>query len=464
MMYDISMKNIAIIGTGYVGLVTGVCLAENGYYVSCYDINKAKISSLRLGKIPFYEPDLKGLLEKSTTQGRLKFTLNLNNALKNAQIIFICVGTPSLPNGKADLKAYFQVIEDIAKFLHLKSQAVLKDQPIIIVNKSTVPIGTAQTGFDKIKKLAPNINFKIVSNPEFLREGRAVADFMHPQRIVLGFKKVNNQIVDVAEKAKNLTPAQNLVFDLYSSFNCPKIITNWQTAEMIKYASNSFLACKISFINEIAALCDQVNANVIEVAQGIGLDSRIGPKFLQAGIGYGGSCFPKDVKALHSIALDKKYHFKLLKSVIEVNNQQREQAIVKIKESLAAPLKKRTVAILGLAFKPETDDIRESASIFIIKRLLKLGIKVKAYDPEANKNARKELKNKINLRICQTVDQVFKNVDLVFLATKWQEFLNLDWQKVANLIKGKAIIDGRNALDKNKIQAAGLEYIGFGVN
>ncbi len=323
-----------------------------------------------------------------------------------------------------------------------------------------MPVGTAREANQIIQKIAPNSQFSIVSNPEFLREGKAVGDFMRTERIVLGIDKCQMSNV------KSNLNVKCQILDLYSSFSCPKLITNWETAEMIKYASNAYLAAKISFINEIANVCERVGANVKKVAEGMGLDSRIGQKFLHAGIGYGGSCFPKDVRALHNMSSNQNYSFKLLKAVIEVNNQQRLLALKKIKQALGGQIKNKLISMLGLAFKPETDDTRESAGIFIIKELLKKGANVRAYDPQARKNARRDLeseKNRQNFKISKDAMSAVKNADLIFLSAEWPEFLNLNWREIKKLIRGETVIDGRNALDRGKIEKAGLRYVGFGI-
>ena len=456
------MKQVAIIGTGYVGLVTGLCLAELGNQVVCQDVDMRKIKKLEKSQVPFYEQSLVDLLKKNKANGRLKFTLNLKEALKEAQIIFICVGTPPRSDGSADMRMYFRVVRDIAMFLrNFKSAGDSKSSGhLIIVNKSTVPVGTAREANQIIQKIAPNSQFSIVSNPEFLREGKAVGDFMRTERIVLGIDKCQMSNV------KSNLNVKCQILDLYSSFSCPKLITNWETAEMIKYASNAYLAAKISFINEIANVCERVGANVKKVAEGMGLDSRIGQKFLHAGIGYGGSCFPKDVRALHNMSSNQNYSFKLLKAVIEVNNQQRLLALKKIKQALGGQIKNKLISMLGLAFKPETDDTRESAGIFIIKELLKKGANVRAYDPQARKNARRDLeseKNRQNFKISKDAMSAVKNADLIFLSAEWPEFLNLNWREIKKLIRGETVIDGRNALDRGKIEKAGLRYVGFGI-
>ena len=448
------MSNVIIIGTGYVGLVTAVCLAKLGNTVVCHDIDARKIDSLKKGKAPFYEPDLGSLLEKGIKNGQLSFTNSLEKALTEARFIFICVGTPPKRDGSADLRAYFSVIEKVGKVLggeDFKSSNDLKSlSSPIILNKSTVPIGTACEAQKILQTKA-----LVVSNPEFLREGKAIADFMQPDRIVLGKSAESDEGVVYGVK--------ETLLKLYKPFECPKIITNWETAEMIKYASNAFLATKISFINEIANVCEKVGADVVSVAEGMGYDKRIGSQFLKAGIGYGGSCFPKDVRALTNISINQNYNFKLLKAVIEVNNQQRSQAVVKIATALQKPYKNKIVAVLGLAFKPHTDDVRESAGIFVIKELAKRGIKVKTYDPAGTYNAKRELKGTVGVTFTKDVFSALQGVDAVFLATEWDEFLSLDWGEVKSLMRGNTVIDGRNALNKEKVRATGLRYAGFGV-
>ncbi len=321
----------------------------------------------------------------------------------------------------------------------------------VIVNKSTVPVGTAREAARTIKTAARRAGFEIASNPEFLREGKAVEDFMKPDRIVVG-----------VENPKSAhSRAKDALLSLYSSFNAPKVITGWESAELIKYASNAFLATKISFINEISAVCERVGADVREVAEGMGYDPRIGREFLRAGIGYGGSCFPKDVRALHHLSSGKQYHFKLLKSVIDVNNQQRETAVEKIMKALPNGKRKR-VAVLGLTFKPHTDDVRESASIAIIKELHSRGVLVSGYDPKGERNARLELKCLKRARIVLDVWGAVRGADVVFLATEWKEFLLLDWKKVKAVMRGNAVVDGRNVLDSAKLIRLGFRYEGFG--
>lgn len=434
--------NIGIIGTGYVGLVTGVCLVLKGNTVFCYDIDEQKMCALQKGRVPFYEPDVSRFLNAALKKGRIRFVRTLRDVLVASEVVFVCVGTPPQKTGAADLSHLYEAVSRIADFLNRE-----KNREFIVVNKSTVPVGTARDVHTRLHGRAA-----VVSNPEFLREGKAVSDFVKPDRIVLGF-----------EDAKKDSRVLEKMTSLYASFDCQKIMTNWETAELIKYASNAFLATKISFINEIAALSERVGADVQTVAEGIGSDPRIGKEFLRAGIGYGGSCFPKDVRALHYLSRGKRYRFKLLKSVIEVNTQQREIAVEKIMRALQGGRGKR-VAVLGLTFKPNTDDVRESASIVIIKELHRRGVQVAAYDPEGAANARRALKGVRSVRIVGSVEEVIRGADAVFLATEWKEFLRLDWRRVKRLMRGNAIVDGRNVLDKKELTRLGFLYQGFGVS
>ena len=434
---------IGIIGAGYVGIVTGVCLAEKGHTVVCYDIDSTKIRALKKGRVPFYEPDVADLLSVALKKGRIDFVHALNQCLSYSKIVFVCVGTPPRENGSADMSYFYKAISGIAIF-----GKDVKNSEFIVVNKSTVPVGTARDVHKHFRKC-----FTVVSNPEFLREGKAVSDFFNPDRIVLGFE-------DQSEKSAG---ARKQLTALYEKFDCPKIITNWETAELIKYASNAYLATKISFINEIAALSERVRADVKTIAKGMGFDPRIGKEFLRAGIGYGGSCFPKDVRALQSLSRGKRYSFKLLKSVIDVNNQQRKIAVEKIMSAFSKNRVKRA-AILGATFKPDTDDVRESASIAIIKELHIRGVNVRVFDPQGSLNARRELKRFPRALVVRSVEDAVRGADVVFLATEWKEFLCLDWKKMKVLMRGDIIIDGRNVLDQRELTRLGFRYEGFGVS
>jgi len=425
---------ILIVGTGYVGLVTAVGLAELGHEVVAIDVDQSKINKLKKGILPFYEPDLKKIVLKNIRKKQLFFNNSLKNNLKNCQCIFICVGTPPKRDGAADLKDVRRVAYELGE--NMKEYK-------IIVNKSTVPVGTGQL-IKKIVKKNYSGDFAVISCPEFLREGRAVWDFFHPDRIIIG-----------GEDDKAIAT----IINLFKKIKTKKIKTTLETAELVKYASNAFLTTKISFINEIANLCEKVGADVEEVAFSMGLDKRIGPSFLKAGIGYGGSCFPKDVRALKQLAGGHGYKFRLLKSVIEVNRHQRRVIIKKIKE-IFPKIKNKKVAILGLAFKDNTDDIRESAAIEIIKILKSQGAKISVYDPQAMANAKKILNSKINY--CLNPYEACRAAQLLIIATEWPQFKNLNWQRIKRLMKNDIILDGKNLLDKGKMLKMRFRYIGVG--
>ena len=435
------MKNeknkITIVGTGYVGLVSGACFADLGQEVICVDKDEEKINKLKKGIIPIYEPGLEKIVKKNIKAGRLSFSDNLAQSIKQSNIIFICVGTPPAEDGRADLSYIKAVAKEIGQNIQDSK---------IIVTKSTVPIGTGRKLIIGIIAQHWKGDFEVVSNPEFLREGTAISDFLNPDRIVIGVNSLR------AEKA---------LLKLYEDIDCPKVVTTLESAEMIKYASNAFLATKISFINEIANLCEKAGADVKEVAKGIGLDKRIGEHFLKAGLGYGGSCFPKDVKALRQMAGANGYNFRLLKSTIEANNYQRKRVLAKIRDIFPEKeIRNKTIAVLGLAFKNNTDDVRESAAMETIEKLGKLGAKIKAYDPKAMENAKKELND--NVKFCGSSYEAVKNAHLVVIATEWDEFRKLDWNKIKRLLKSAIIIDGRNLLDPIKMKKVGFHYIGIG--
>lgn len=445
-------ESLAVIGTGYVGLVTGACFAAHGHRVISVDSDARKIALLKKAVVPFYEPGLEKIVRAEMKSGRLSFTVKAETALSESSIVFICVGTPPRHRGRLahhpNMRSYFSVIGEIGRFLKHTKRAT----PLIIINKSTVPIGTAADAFTQLKKICPSALYAIVSNPEFLREGSAVEDVMRPDRIVIGTGDPEDNAL-VARLSKFFAP-----------FLCQKIMTNWESAEMIKYASNGFLAAKISFINEIAALCENVGADVAVVTKGMGYDKRIGPHFLRAGLGYGGSCFPKDVRALQAMGANNEYSFKLLKSVIEVNNQQRDIACKKITRALRSqtPIGS-VVCVLGLAFKPHTDDIRESASIAVIKKLARSVTSFRCYDPQARNNARRAFLGVKNVRICKTLVSAARGADALFLGTEWPEFVSADWKNVKYVMRGNRIIDGRNALNKRRLESLGFVYTGFGV-
>ena len=427
--------NISIIGSGYVGLVTGACFAELGNRVICTDNDAKKINSLKKGVIPIYEPGLEELISINTKKRRLKFTSDINEAVRSADIIFIAVGTPSLDNGEADLTGIEDVARNIARHIN---------KYCLIVEKSTVPVETGNWVRHTIQTyIRRKVKFDVASNPEFLREGQAINDFMHPDRIVIGVE---------SKKAKEI------LLNLYKPLNAPIVITDIKSAELIKHASNSFLATKISFINAISYLCDQVGADVVEVAKGIGLDKRIGESFLNAGIGYGGSCFPKDLDAFITISEKLSYNFELLKAVREINQQQKIFFLEKIKKNLWI-IKDKTIGILGLSFKPNTDDIRNAPSIDIINSLLEEGARIKAYDPQAQKKAKQVLDKVL---FCKDPYDVCKDSECLLIVTEWDEFKELDFLKIKRLLKRPLIIDGRNIYEPKIMKELGFTYIGMG--
>lgn len=425
---------ITVIGTGYVGLVQAACLADLGNDVWGIDINKEKIANLKKGFIPIYEPGLEEIVKRNFQKGRLKFSTDLSPAVRESEIIFIAVGTPPGEDGSADLQYVAAAAKQIAQNMNGYK---------LIVNKSTVPIGTG----DMVKNEIANHyqgEFDIASNPEFLREGSAVSDFMQPDRIVIG--NANRRAKELLEK-------------LYKPLNCPILFTDIKTAEMIKYASNSMLAVQISFINSIANICEQVGANVEDVSQGMKLDGRIGKRAsLAAGIGYGGSCFPKDVKALIQIAKRHDYKFEILEKVEEVNQTQRQNFTNKILKALKNP-RGKTVAIWGLAFKPKTDDMREAPAVDVIKNLQAEGVKIVAFDPVAQKEAKKLLSKVI---FKDDLYETAKNADLLAICTEWDEFKQIDHKKVKKLLKKPIIVDGRNIYNPEEMEKLGFKYISVG--
>ena len=430
--------NIAVIGSGYVGLVTGACFAEFGVHVTCVDKDRDKIEALRKGQIPIYEPGLSELVSKNMASGRLEFTTDIAGAVRGALVVFIAVGTPPRGDGSANLAYVEGVAETIAG--HLNGYK-------LIVTKSTVPVGTGER-LKKIigKNLKEQVDFDIVSNPEFLREGSAIEDFLRPNRVVIG---------------TNSSQAEAIMKDLYRPLyliETPFIVTDVATAEMIKYASNAFLATKISFINEMANLCEKVGADVHQVAKGMGLDGRIGPKFLHPGPGYGGSCLPKDTLALVQMAKQNDCELELLDAVTRVNTKQRDIMVRKIMQALNGT-EGKNVAVLGLAFKPNTDDIREAPALDIIRALIKEGVKVRAFDPAAMAEARKVLKG---VRYCDDAYDTAQQTDAVVLITEWNEFRNLDLVRLRQSVRNPVFIDLRNVYDEQRMKQAGFRYIGVG--
>jgi len=430
------MKNITIVGVGYVGLVSGTCFADLGNRVTCLDINEDRIANLKQGIMPIYEIGLEELVEHNVKAGRLEFTTSYKDALKEAEFVFIAVGTPSDEDGQADLRYVRSAIESIADVM---------DHPLVIVNKSTVPVGTGDWVADIIHQRRPDApEFSVVSCPEFLKEGTAIRDFMNPDRIILG-----STDREAAEK----------VAQIHLPLRSTIMITDLRTAEMIKYASNAFLATKISFINEISNICEALGADVTEVAYGMGLDKRIGHHFLNAGLGWGGSCFPKDVKALVYMADAENQHLRLLHAVIDVNADQRLAAIRKTQELLGDDLTGKTIGLLGLAFKPSTDDMRDAPSIEIAGQLLQAGATVRAYDPVAMPNARQLLPE---VTLLDNAYAVAEGADALILVTEWNEFKNLDLARIKKLMSTPILVDGRNIYDPDTVRAAGFKYRGIG--
>lgn len=430
--------NIAVVGTGYVGLVTGTCFAEMGNHVTCVDIDEKKVQLLREGVIPIYEPHLDVIFERNTKQGRLTFTTSLNDAVKNAQVIFLALPTPPGADGSADLSAVLKVAGQLGK--------LISDYKVV-VNKSTVPVGTADKVAEAIRNSGGK-DFDVVSNPEFLREGFAVDDFMKPDRVVVGTR---------SERAKKI------MGDLFAPFlrqGNPLYFMDERSAEMTKYAANAFLAAKITFMNEIANLCEKTGANVDMVRIGIGADDRIGKRFLFAGIGYGGSCFPKDVQALDQIASQHGYDFRMLKSVMSVNDKQKLRLVEKAKDFFKNDLKGKKFALWGLAFKPDTDDIREAPALYIIDELLKSGASVTAYDPEAMKNVKALLGDKISF--ADDPYSALKNADALFIATEWSVFRTPEFDSIKSSLKSPVIFDGRNLYEPARMKEAGFTYFSIG--
>jgi len=430
--------NIAVVGTGYVGLVTGTCFAETGNRVVCVDIDKDKVASMQKGEIPIYEPDLDVLFERNIKGNRLHFTTNLAEGIEGAKVIFLALPTPPGEDGAADLKYILKVADELGPLLK---------EYTVIVDKSTVPVGTSEKVRERIAKGA-KVDFDVVSNPEFLREGVAVEDFMKPERVVIG----------------TTSPRAKEVMDrLYAPFvrqGNPVIFMDERSAELTKYAANAFLATKITFMNEIANLCEKVGANVDEVRIGIGSDSRIGKRFLFAGIGYGGSCFPKDVQALAKTSDDIGYDFKILDAVMEVNEIQKTNLIPKLKAYFNDNIKGKKIAIWGLAFKPNTDDIREAPALYNIDELLKEGAEVVAYDPEAMGNVKKIYGDKIKLT--EEAYEALDGADALMIMTEWSLFRTPDFEIMAQKLKNKAIFDGRNLYEETQMKELGYFYESIG--
>ncbi|PJF41199.1 MAG: UDP-glucose/GDP-mannose dehydrogenase family protein [Chloroflexi bacterium] len=429
------MKNICVIGTGYVGLVTGTCFADLGNRVIAVDYDEAKVERLKQGEMPIYEPGLKEMVERNTHAGRLSFTTSYDEGLEDAEYVFICVGTPEGVDGEADLQYVRSAAESIAKTMK---------HPLIIINKSTVPVGTGDWVADIVRNTQPSpIAFSVVSCPEFLREGSAVRDFMNPDRTVLGS----------TDKS-----AAEAVAQLYLSLRAPIVMTDLRTAEMIKYASNAFLATRISFINEISIICEKLGADVMEVAQGMGFDQRIGHHFLQAGVGYGGSCFPKDVKALAYMADTHGMHPQLLRAVMDINSFQRKHIMLKVQD-MVGDLENKVIALLGLAFKENTDDIRESPALTVAEYLLNEGAIVRAYDPVAMPNTTRVMPK---IDMCNNPYDLAKGADALVVLTPWNEFKQLDMGKICQSMKQPILVDGRNMYEPAVMREIGFAYRGVG--
>ncbi|MBW6481561.1 MAG: UDP-glucose/GDP-mannose dehydrogenase family protein [Vicingaceae bacterium] len=429
---------IAVIGTGYVGLVTGTCFAETGNDVICVDIDVKKIEKMKNGEVPIYEPHLDVLFERNIKQKRLHFTTDINEAVADAEIIFLALPTPPGEDGSADLSYILGVAETLGK--------IIKNYKVI-VDKSTVPVGTAEKVIAAIAKNA-TVEFDVVSNPEFLREGYAVDDFLKPDRVVIGTSSAR---------------ARKVMEHLYKPYvrqGNPIIFMDEKSAELTKYAANSFLATKITFMNEIANFCEKVGADVDMVRIGIGSDSRIGKRFLFPGIGYGGSCFPKDVQALAKSGDEFGYHFSILESVMQVNEDQKTIIIPKIKKYFNNTLKGKKIALWGLAFKPDTDDIREAPALYIIDELLKLGAEITAYDPEAMENVKEKYGNKVTFSSSR--DEAIIGADALVIATEWQVFRNPDFKLLAEKMNKKVIFDGRNLFDINEMKELDFYYSSIG--
>lgn len=430
------MKQICVVGVGYVGLVTAACFADLGNRVAALDVNEERVANLKKGVMPIYEPGLDELVKRNMKAGRISFTTSYKEAMKGAEYVFIAVGTPSGSDGSADLQYVAAAAKSIAENM---------TGPVIIINKSTVPIGTGDWVADIVKGALPKpIEFSVVSCPEFLREGSAIGDFMNPHRTVIGSLDKD---------------AANKVAQLHLPLRAPIVITDLRTAEMIKYASNAFLATKISFINELADLCERVGADVKEVAAGMGYDARIGRHFLDAGLGWGGSCFPKDVEALAFMAKENGLEPKILNSVMDVNYDRRKEAVKAVEKMVGGSLKGRTIGLLGLAFKPNTDDMRDAPSIDIAEALIEAGAKVRAYDPVAMQVARP---------ILPAVDMfeepygLAKDCDALMVVTEWNEFKQLDLDKVKSLLKSPVIYDGRNIYEPARMKEMGFTYRAVG--
>ena len=428
--------NVVMIGAGYVGLVSGACFAEFGANVICLDVDAGKIEALQNGKIPIYEPGLEDLVHRNMRAGRLQFSTQFQDWIGDADLVFIAVGTPTRRgDGHADLKYVYAAATQIAA--HLEGYT-------IIVDKSTVPVGTAREVKRVIHQANPTADFDVASNPEFLREGSAINDFMRPDRVVLGVESER---------------AEALLRELYRPLNlieAPILVTDLESAEITKYAANAFLATKISFINEVAQLCEKTGADVHAVARGMGLDARIGKKFLHAGPGYGGSCFPKDTQAMIRMAHDAGTSSRIVEAVVAVNSAQKSRMVVKIREALGGSVANKTIAVLGLTFKPETDDMREAPSLAILPALVEQGARIKAHDPHGMDEARKELPDSVEYT--DNIDDAVQDADAIVLMTEWNQYRGLDLEKLKSMMRGDVFVDLRNVYERKLMQAHGFQY------
>ena len=434
--------NVCVIGTGYVGLVTGACFAEFGVQVCCVDVDEAKVEALRRGEVPIYEPGLDEIVERNAKAGRLSFSTDTAEAVRGSLVVFIAVPTPPQADGSTDLTAVEAVAREVGRAM---------DGYKVVVTKSTVPVGTADKVRswvqEELRAAGRTVHFSVASNPEFLREGAAIGDFMRPDRVVIGTED---------------DQATAILKDLYRPLyliEAPIVLTDVRTAELTKYAANAFLATKISFINEVANLCEQVGADVHHIARAMGLDRRIGPKFLHPGPGFGGSCFPKDTRSVAHFARELGGSFEIVESVIRVNERQRERMVDKIVEALDGELRDTTVAVLGLSFKPETDDIRDAPSVDIIQAMMERGAKVRAYDPQAMEHARRVLPD---LRVCENAYEACEGADALVIVTEWNQFRMLDLERAKKLLRKPVIVDLRNIYEPGSMRAAGFKYVCVG--
>jgi UDPglucose 6-dehydrogenase len=428
--------NVVMVGAGYVGLVSGACFAEFGANVTCLDVDAGRIEALKNGMIPIYEPGLEVLVHRNMRAERLQFSTQFQDWIGDADLVFIAVGTPTRRgDGHADLKYVYAAATQIAA--HLKGYT-------IIVDKSTVPVGTAREVKRVIREANPKADFDVASNPEFLREGSAINDFMRPDRVVLGVESER---------------AEALLRELYRPLNlieAPIVVTDLESAEITKYAANAFLATKISFINEVAQLCEKTGADVHAVARGMGLDARIGKKFLHAGPGYGGSCFPKDTQAMIRMAYDAGTSSRIVEAVVAVNEAQKSRMVVKIREALGGSVANKTIAVLGLTFKPETDDMREAPSLAILPALVEQGARIKAHDPHGVDEARKELPDSVEYT--DNIDAAVQDADAIVLMTEWNQYRGLDLEKLKSMMRGDVFVDLRNVYERKLMQAHGFQY------